>query len=229
MEGDWFRVERFRAACDKFFTAKKQFHSDFKDQLAANLAKKTALCERAEALMDSTDWRTATNEFVAMQKEWKTIGAVAKRHSDAVWKRFIAACDHFFEQRKQQHADVYAVEHANLKAKKEIIAKLKAMLEGEPADDAAQQVRELIAQWQGIGHVPFKEKDKIFHEYRDLVDQAFDKFDIRGSRAQLANFESNLSKMEGTDRVYHEREQHGILQCSVQDWQFHRQRDGAQD
>ena len=197
---------RFRKSCDNFFARKTEYFKEMKDTMAANLAKKTALCERAEALMDSTDWRTATNEFVAMQKEWKTIGAVAKRHSDAVWKRFIAACDHFFEQRKQQHADVHAVEHANLKAKKEIIAKLKAMLEGEPADDAAQQVRELIAQWQGIGHVPFKEKDKIFHEYRDLVDQAFDKFDIRGSRAQLANFESNLSKMEGTDRVYHERE-----------------------
>ncbi len=198
---------RFRKACDNFFARKTEYYKSRRDTLAANLALKNELCERAEALMDSTDWRAASEQFVAMQKEWKTIGPVARKHSDAVWQRFIAACDHFFEQRKKQSSGVHATEHANLKAKKEIIATLKAMLEAEQApDDAAKQVRDLIAQWQGIGHVPYKEKDKIYNEYRQLVDKAFEQFDIKGSRAHLANFESNLGKMEGSDRVYHERE-----------------------
>ena len=172
---------RFRKSCDEFFAKKAEFYKTMKDELSGNLAKKIDLCERAEALMDSTEWKEATEKFVELQKEWKTIGPVVKKHSDAVWKRFIAACDHFFEQKKKQNVNVHAVEHDNLKAKKEVIANLKATIE-EAADDAAQTVRNLMDRWQEIGHVPFKEKDKIYAQYRELVDKAFETLNMRGSR-----------------------------------------------
>ena len=169
---------RFRKSCDDFFGKKAEFYKSMKEELSGNLAKKIDLCERAEALMDSTEWKEATDKFVEMQKEWKTIGPVVKKHSDAVWKRFIAACDHFFEQKKKQHVNVHAVEHDNLKAKKEVIANLKATIE-EAAEDAAQRVRDLMDRWQEIGHVPFKEKDKIYTQYRELIDKAFDTLNMR--------------------------------------------------
>ena len=121
---------RFRKSCDDFFAKKAEFYKNMKEELSSNLAKKIDLCERAEALMDSTDWKEATDKFVEMQKEWKTIGPVVKKYSDNVWKRFIAACDHFFEEKKKQNVNVHAVEHDNLKAKKEIITTLKETIEG---------------------------------------------------------------------------------------------------
>jgi hypothetical protein len=142
---------------------------------------------------------------VALQKEWKTIGPVVKKHSDAVWKRFIGACDYFFEQKKKQHTNVHAVEHDNLKTKRELIAKINAALEAGDAEAGAAIVREVIAQWPQVGHVPFKEKDKIYAEYREAVDKAFEQFDMKGMRANLANFESSISQSSG-DKVYHERE-----------------------
>ncbi len=198
---------RFRKSCDEFFAQKAAFFKRTKDELAANLAQKTALCEKAEALKDSTDWRKTTEELVALQKEWRSIGPVVKKHSDAIWKRFIAACDYFFEQKKKRSSSVHAVEHENLKAKKEVIAQLKAIVEAEDApDDAPQAVRDLMAKWQEIGHVPFKEKDKIYAEYRALVDKAFEQLDMRGSRARMAHFESSINQMAGSDKISHERE-----------------------
>ncbi|MBR6285197.1 MAG: DUF349 domain-containing protein [Muribaculaceae bacterium] len=198
---------RFRSACDNFFQRKNVYFKTLKESQTANLALKLELCEKAEALMDSTDWREATEAFIDLQKQWKTVGPVAQRDSDKVWKRFIAACDHFFEQKKKLHGNVHAVEHENLKAKKAIIAQLRALIEAEETpDDAAQQVRDLMSQWQGIGHVPFKEKDKVYADYREAVDKAFEQFDIRGSRAHMANFASNLNRIEGEDRMSHERE-----------------------
>ena len=195
---------RFRKSCDDFFAKKADFYKTMKEELSANLAKKIDLCERAEALMDSTEWKEATDKFVEMQKEWKTIGPVVKKHSDAVWKRFIAACDHFFDQKKKQNVNVHAVEHDNLKAKKDIIATLKSTIE-EAADDAAQTVRDLMDRWQEIGHVPFKEKDKIYAQYRELIDKAFDTLNMRGSRPRNEGG-SSRGPRQGNDRNLSERD-----------------------
>ena len=197
---------RFRQACDAFFAKKAEYYKQYKEMMAANLAKKNDLCERAEALKDSTEWRKATDAFVALQKDWKPVGPVAKKHSDAVWKRFIAACDYFFEQKKKQFTDVHAVEHENLKAKRAVIADLRAALENEDTAAAAQSVRDLMGRWGEIGHVPFKEKDKIYAEYRAAVDEAYEKLDMKGTRANMANYENAISQMSGTNKVYHERE-----------------------
>jgi len=196
---------RFRKSCDDFFAKKAEFYKTMKDELSSNLAKKIDLCERAEALMDSTEWKEATDKFVEMQKEWKTIGPVVKKHSDAVWKRFIAACDHFFEQKKKQNVNVHAVEHDNLKAKKEVIATLKATIE-EAAEDAAQTVRNLMDRWQEIGHVPFKEKDKIYAQYRELVDKAFETLNMRGSRSSGEGSSRGPRQSSGSDRGLSERD-----------------------
>ena len=198
---------RFRKACDEFFARKAEFFKAMKEELAANLEKKTALCEKAEALKDCTDWKKTADELVALQKEWKTIGPVVKKHSDAVWKRFITACDYFFDQKNKQTSSVRQTEHANLKAKREIIASIKNLLEsnGDNAE-SAKKVRELMKQWQGTGHVPFKEKDKIYNEYREAINAAFDKFDMKEVRANLSNFESSISQLSDQDKIYRERE-----------------------
>ena len=207
---------RFRKSCDEFFAKKAEFYKTMKEELSNNLAKKVDLCERAEALMDSTDWKEATDKFVELQKEWKTVGPVVKKHSDAVWKRFIAACDHFFDQKKKQNVNVHAIEHDNLKAKKEVIATLKATIE-EAAEDAAQTVRDLMDRWQEIGHVPFKEKDKIYAQYRELVDKAFDTLNMRGTRSsggssrgprgprQSSGSDRGLSERDRLVRTYEQR------------------------
>lgn len=198
---------RFRKACDEFFARKAEFFKAMKEELAANLEKKTALCEKAEALKDSTDWKKTADELVALQKEWKTIGPVVKKHSDAVWKRFITACDYFFDQKNKQTSSVRQTEHANLKAKREIIASIKNLLEGNGDNaESAKKVRELMKQWQGTGHVPFKEKDKIYNEYREAINAAFDKFDMKEVRANLSNFESSISQLSDQDKIYRERE-----------------------
>ncbi len=196
---------RFRKSCDEFFSKKAEFYKTMKEELNANLAKKIELCERAEALMDSTEWKEATDKFVEMQKEWKTIGPVVKKYSDNVWKRFIAACDHFFEQKKKQNVNVHAVEHDNLKAKKDIIATLKSTIE-EAAEDAAQTVRDLMDRWQEIGHVPFKEKDKIYTQYRELIDKAFDTLNMRGSRPRGDGGSPRGGRAAGSDRGLSERD-----------------------
>ena len=196
---------RFRKSCDDFFGKKAEFYKSMKEELSSNLAKKIDLCERAEALKDSTEWKEATDKFVELQKEWKAIGPVVKKHSDAVWKRFIAACDYFFEQKKKQNVNVHAVEHDNLKAKKEVIANLKTIIE-EAAEDAAQQVRDLMDRWQEIGHVPFKEKDKIYAQYRELIDKAFDTLNMRGSRPRGDGGSNRGPRQSGSDRGLSERD-----------------------
>ena len=154
--------------------------------------------------MDSTEWKEATEKFVEMQKEWKTIGPVVKKQSDLVWKRFIAACDHFFEQKKKQNVNVHAVEHENLKAKKDIIASLKTTIE-EAADDAAQTVRDLMDRWQEIGHVPFKEKDKIYAQYRELIDKAFETLNMRSARPRSEGAPRG-GRQQGSERGLSERD-----------------------
>ena len=198
---------RFRETCDKFFEMKATYFKNIKDDFAANLEKKIALCEKAEALKDSTDWKKATDEFVALQKEWKTIGAVAKKHSDVVWKRFLAACDYFFEEKKKKTLGVRQTEQANLKAKKEIIAKLGEITAETPREEAINQVKELMAQWQQVGHVPYRDKDKVYEVYRAKVNELYKLLDMRGSQARMNNFEESINGMSGDEnKLYRERE-----------------------
>ena len=198
---------RFRETCDKFFEMKAAYFKSIKDDLSSNLEKKIALCEKAEALKDSTDWKKTTDELIALQKEWKTIGAVAKKHSDAVWNRFLAACDYFFEEKKKKTSGVRQTEQANLKLKKEIIAQLGEIAEDTPRDEAVKQVKDLMAQWQQVGHVPYREKDKVYEAYRAKVDELYKRLDMRGSQARMANFEENVNSMSGDEnKLYRERE-----------------------
>lgn len=197
---------RFRKSCDEFFAKKAEFFKQMKDELAANLAKKIELCEKAEALKDSTEWKKTTDALVALQKEWKTVGPVVKKHSDAVWKRFIAACDAFFEEKKKQNVNIHSVEHENLKLKKDIVAQINAILEAEETDDAPAKVRELMKKWQEVGHVPYKEKDKIYAEYKAAIDKAFEQLDMKANKVRMANFANSIKQMNDAGKVYHERE-----------------------
>lgn len=199
---------RFRAMCDKFFAAKAEFFKQMKDSLATNLEKKIALCERAEALKDSTDWRKTSDELAALQREWKTIGAVAKKHSDSVWRRFLAACDHFFEQKKKATSGARKQEHENLKQKKAVVEELLA-LEKQDLDRAAllKGIRDLQARWQQIGHVPFSEKDKVYKEYRAVVDRLYDSLGSKDNRRKMESFETTISEIGNDEnRLYRERE-----------------------
>lgn len=197
---------RFRKSCDEFFAKKAEFFKRMKDELAANLAKKIELCEKAEALKDSTEWKKTTDALIALQKEWKTVGPVVKKHSDAVWKRFIAACDAFFEEKKKQNVNVHSVEHENLKQKKDIIAQINSILENKETEDAPNKVRELMKKWQEVGHVPYKEKDKVYAEYKATIDKAFEQLDMKAKKARMANFANSINQMSDTGKVYHERE-----------------------
>lgn len=198
---------RFRKVCDEFFAKKAAFFKRMKDESAENLAKKHRLCERAEALKDSTDWKKTADELTALQKEWKTIGPVAKKSGDAVWKRFIAACDYFFENKNKNTTNVRQAEHNNLKAKKAVVEKLKNIDESLSKDEIRKQLKALSTEFQEIGHVPYKEKDKIYEEYKKALNAAYDKFDINESRARFENYASNVEELAGDkNRLFRERE-----------------------
>ena len=173
-----------------------------------NLEKKKALCEKAEALKDSTDWKATADALTKLQKEWKTIGPVAKKHSDAVWKRFISACDYFFDQKNKATSSQRSVEVENMEKKKALIEKLSAIDENMDMEEASTLVRELMKEWNSIGHVPFKEKDKLYKQYHSLIDQLFDRFNINTSNKKLSNFRSNISNIQGSgpQSLYRERE-----------------------
>ncbi len=199
---------RFRETCDKFFAAKAEFFHHMKDVLAKNLERKIALCERAEALKDSTEWRKTAEELAALQKEWKTIGAVAKKHSDQVWRRFLAACDYFFEQKKKNNSGTRRTERANLEQKREIIDKLKAIdTTATERADAIKAVKDLQAEWQSVGHVPFSEKDAVYEAYRAVCNELYEKLDMSQRGSRMASFENTISEI-GNDqnRLYRERE-----------------------
>ena len=199
--------ERFRAACDKFFEAKAAFYKAVKDDLEENLRRKTSLCEQAEVLSDSTEWKKTTDALVKLQQEWKTIGTVPRRHSDAIWKRFQEACDKFFERKKKQLSGTRHAEVENLKAKKAIIATLNAIIPETPREEVAKAVKEAAAQWQQIGHVPFRDKDKVYDAYRAVVNKLYEQFDLTGAAAEIDRFESNIAEMAGdNDKLYRERE-----------------------
>ena len=196
--------ERFRQACDIFFNRKAEYFKQYKEGMAENLAKKTALCEQAEALKESTDWKETADKLTKLQKEWKTIGAVPHKQSEIVWKRFIAACDYFFEQKGKATSSQRSVEAENLAKKKEIIARLTTLNTDEIADGVEREVRDIMKEWNAVGHVPFKEKDKVYKEYRAVVDALFDKFNLTASKKNLNKFRSNLAG--GGNSLARERE-----------------------
>ena len=200
--------ERFRQSCDAFFAAKAEYFKNAKESMNVNLEKKRALCEKAEAMKDSTDWKATGDAFVALQKEWKQIGPVAKKHSDAVWKRFNEACDYFFEQKKKAQSSSREEENANLQAKREVIARIVAIDESVDDETARNSMREAIAQWNAIGHVPFREKDKLYKEYQAALDALYGRLNKNRNRNRMANYSNSLQQLaEGSsDKLYRERE-----------------------
>lgn len=202
--------ERFRAACDAYFNKKSEFYKSLKEGMEKNLELKKALCEKAEALKDSTDWKETTEQLIALQKEWKKVGSVARKHSDSIWKRFITACDYFFEQKNKNVVSQKSVEQQNLAAKKEIIEKIKALDESLPHNEAVATLKEYMATWNQIGFVPFKDKDKVYKAYHEAVDQQFDRLKVDMNERKMQSFRNNVNSLaEGSDnkgRLYSERE-----------------------
>lgn len=198
--------ERFRAACDDFFSRKSEFFKQLKQQFAANAEKKRELIKKAQEMTDSTDWKATGDKFVALQKEWKTIGAVPKKLGDQLWNEFLTACNHFFDARNAAHAGTRTEEKANLQKKRDIIAQLKELAE-KGVEDAQNKVQELVDAYNAVGHVPFKEKDKIFKEYHDVLDKIYSDLHVSVARRRLDNFKQNLRNVakRGEDAVDNER------------------------
>ena len=196
--------ERFRAACDHFFVQKSEFFKEAKSTLAKNLERKKELCEQAEALKESEDWKATADKLTKLQKEWKEIGAVAQKHSEALWKRFVSACDYFFERRNAATSSQRNVEQENLKLKRAVIEKIKAIDTTLPAPEQTKQLQALTQEWNSIGFVPFKEKDKLYKEYREASNALYDKLHASANERKLANFRNNMGK--GAGSLQRERE-----------------------
>lgn len=190
--------ERFRTACDNFFKAKTTYFKQSREKYSVNLAAKNALIERAEALKDSTEWAATTQKFVELQKEWKAIGPVAHKVSEAIWKRFNDACNHFFKKKNEANAGQRKEEENNLKLKKGIIAELEALAE-EQGNDLLQRVRELQARWNEIGFVPYSKKEKIYRRYRELCDKIYDSLHESAGRRRMDNFRRNVADKGGSE------------------------------
>ena len=196
--------ERFRAACDDFFRRKADHFKALKGNMNVNLEKKKQMCEKAEALKDSTDWKATAEILTKLQKEWKEVGPVAKKHSEPIWKRFVNACDYFFEQKSKAESIHRTAEQENLEKKKAIIEKLNKINQEDPNSEKNENiVRELMKEWNSIGHVPFKDKDKIYKQYRSIIDNLFDKLKHSASKKKLNNFKSTINK---ETNLYRERE-----------------------
>ena len=198
--------ERFRATCDDFFGKKAEFFKELKNKFAENAEKKKALVEKAQALTDSTDWKSASDKFIAMQKEWKTIGMVPKKLGDQLWNDFMTACNHFFEARNAANAGAKSAEHENLDKKKNIIAQLQQLV--DQTDEGLQEkVQKLVEEYNSIGHVPYKEKDNIYKEYHSILDKLYKDLHINIAHKRLDNFKSNLKNVarKGEDALDNER------------------------
>ena len=198
--------ERFRAACDDFFGKKAEYFKAMKQQFSDNAEKKKALVEQAQALQDSTDWKATSDKLIALQKEWKTIGMVPKKLGDKLWNDFLTACNHFFDARNNANARTRNEERANLEKIRGIIEQLKALAEAAE-ENAQEKVRELVEQYNAIGHVPFKEKDKLYKEYHDILDKLYKELNISTARRKLDKFKSNLKNVaeRGGDALDNER------------------------
>ncbi len=203
--------ERFRNACDRFFENKRNFYLQIKAEMETNLQLKNEICALAESMQDSEEWKKTTDELIALQKRWKEIGPVARRHSDAVWKRFRAACDHFFERKAAHFSTIDTQYEENLKQKQALLEELKAFVEREDmANDGFETLKEMQRRWSEIGFVPIKQKDAIQSEYRKVVDAAFAKLRGNEKERHLERFKGKLQSLtsEGNNdrRIRHERD-----------------------
>ncbi len=197
--------ERFRKACDNFFTKKSEYYKEVKDTFTSNLEAKQRLCEKAEVLKDSTEWQKTTEKMIALQKEWKKIGAVPRKYSDSIWKRFVSACDYFFEQKAEAMKQQNEEEAKNLEAKRAILEKLKAFDESLETSEAENVLRSIISEWNTIGFVPFKEKDKLNKTFKSELDKQFNRLNIKNKSARLSAYETSLKGGNST-KLYSERE-----------------------
>lgn len=198
--------ERFRTANDEFFAKKVEYFKVLKEEYAANTEKKKALIEKAKELATSTEWRKTGDKLINLQKEWKQIGVVPRKLGDQLWQEFINACNQFFEARNKANAGTRSTEHTNLEKKKEVVAKLNALLENA-GDNVQQQVQSLIDEYKAIGHVPFKEKDAIYKQYHDVLDKIYKNLHISNAKRHLDNFKNNLKNVaeKGSDALDNER------------------------
>ena len=198
--------ERFRSACDAFFNAKNLYFKEMKERFSENIAKKQALVEQAQALADSTDWKATSDKLIQLQKDWKTIGMVPKKLGDELWNNFLGACNKFFEARNAAGAGQRNEEHENLNKKKGIIEQLKALIESEE-EGIQQKMQALTSEYNGIGHVPFRDKDALFREYHDTLDTLYKKLNASSARRRLDKFKSNLkdAAQRGENAVNDER------------------------
>lgn len=210
--------DRFRAACDRFFQAKTAYFKANREKLSANLAAKNALIEKAEALKDSTDWGATTNKFVELQKEWKTIGPVAHKISDTIWKRFNDACNYFFDKKNEANKGQRKEEEANLELKKAVIAEIEK-LAAEPGDNLLQSIRELQAKWNEIGHVPFSKKEKMYRRYRELCDKVYDMLHATAGKRRMDNFKRNVAEKGGNELTRERNRLQNVLDAKKQDIQ----------
>ena len=198
--------ERFRAACDDFFGRKAEYFKGLKENFKENADKKRALIEKAKALQDSTDWKSTSDKLINLQKEWKTIGMVPKKLGDQLWEEFLGACNKFFEARNAAGASGRGEEYQNLEKKRGIIEQLKAIAT-ESGEGLQEKVQQLVEQYQAIGHVPFKEKDKIYAEYHAIVDKLYKELNISVAKRRLSKFKDNLRQVteRGGDALDNER------------------------
>lgn len=190
--------ERFRAACDRIFQRKAEYFKQQRETWSANLEAKTKLCEAAEALQESTDWGATTNKFVELQKQWKAIGPVAHKVSDAIWKRFNSACNAFFEKKNAATSGQRQEEEANWETKNGIVEQLEKLL-AEGAENAQEAFRELTARWNEVGHVPFRKKDALFKRYHEALDRLRTEFHLSAGRRSVENFRRNVVEKAGTE------------------------------
>lgn len=202
--------KRYRAACDLFFKNKNDFYKSLRGEMEENLKKKIELCERAEAMKDSTDWKKTTQDMIDIQKEWKTIGIVPRKYVDVIWKRFIGACDYFFEQKKLNTSSRYEEEARNLEAKRAVVQTIKDIDKTLEADKALAKLRELMDQWYSFGHVPYKLKDVTYREFYDATEEQFDRLNIDKADRKLESFKTNISDIaksgNAKNQLFYERE-----------------------
>ena len=201
---------RFRNACDKFYANKREFYAQNKELQEENLKKKIELCEKAETLKDSNDWKKTSNELIALQKEWKEVGPVLRKQSDKVWKRFRAACDHFFGCKSDYYSNIEKEYENNLNLKQEIILKVKDYQFSDNVNDNYEAFKKFQEEFSEIGFVPYKLKDKIQNEFREELNKQFDKLKVDDSEKSLLKFQTRLEtlqhKPKASSKIKHERD-----------------------
>lgn len=216
--------ERFRAACDDFFARKAEYFKVLKDSFKDNADKKRALVEKANALKDSTDWKSTSDKLILLQKEWKTIGVVPKKLGDQLWEEFLAACNHFFEARNAANAGQRNEEHSNLEKKRSIIEQLKAVA-AEAGENIQETVQKLVAEYNAVGHVPFREKDKLYKEYHEVLDKLYKEMNINVAKRRLNNFKNKIKNVaeQGENALDNERarlmRQYDALKSEIQTYE----------